>query len=760
MSNAPTPPVTAALAVICLAVVAVSCRSKGAPNEEGTGRQLVATGKGMSREPAPRAVHWVDQLARCELDRAGPLIDLGSPAAQGVTGSWSLSPDPTIVDIERDGETWARFFSKNLTLRFVLDEAAPVFVALRGRGVTSRSAAIELDGKPLGSVSLIRGQARILSTRPTPAPVPPGTHSIDVRFAGSVRGQTEALAEVDWIRAGTAEEDDDARTYAPPTQSEIVANVPLAGVPQRSVALRASSTLRCTTFVPAGARLKAWLGFEGQGVGESAIVASRDGEAPVVLHAEQIKGGDHAQWTPVDVDLDSLAGKIVTVELQSKGGTPGGRLLFGDPTLYLASEATEILPSARLAVVVVMAGIDRARLGSFTNYPTLAELQRSGTTFEAHRSPTTVTAGVIASLLTGLSPRAHGLEDGGARLAAGLTTLSVAARDGSVQTAMFSGCPTTFEAFGFGRGWDKYAAYSPVEGAPAIAPLSDATKWTADRMKTEEARALVVVHARGGHPPWDVTLNEAAKLPPIEYSGTMEPRRAGELIARARAKHSRLRLNESDRTRMWAIYESALAGQDRALGHFIETIKKANLWDKTLFIVTGDLSTSSDNRAPFGEGEEPTEEVLRVPLWVHFPGGAIGGKTIRLPTGMTDLSRTVLDALRLRIPEGFEGVDLFTTASGLALPGGRALPATLGRHYSLRLGDLILSGTAGKLPTLCDTVSDPSCGNDRLERMPRAAALLFRMAYDAEAAAQKHKPMREPATIDAPTAAALQVWGE
>jgi hypothetical protein len=240
----------------------------------------------------------------------------------------------------------------------------------------------------------------------------------------------------------------------------------------------------------------------------------------------------------------------------------------------------------------------------------------------------------------------------------------------------------------------------------------------------------------------------------------MEPRRAGELIARARAKHSRFRLNESDRTRMWAIYESALAGQDRALGHFIETIKKANLWDRTLFIVTGDLSTSSDNRAPFGDGEEPTEEVLRVPMWVHFPGGALGGKTIRLPTGMTDLSRTVLDALRLPVPEGFEGVDLFTTASGIALPGGRALPATLGRHYSLRLGDLILSGAAGKLPSLCDTVSDPSCDNDRLEKMPRAATLLFRMAYDAESAAQKHKPTREPATIDAPTAAALQVWGE
>ena len=757
MRNCPTSPML--LAAILVATVA-SCRSNKGSRDEGATPNRPPTGKGTASEAAPRAVHWIDRLSRCELDRAGTLIDLGSPAAQGLTGSWSLSPDPAIVDIERDGETWARVFGKSLTLRFVLDEAAPVFVALRARGAASRSAAVELDGKPLGSVSFIRGQARILSTRPTPAPVPAGLHSIDIRFSGASRAQTEPLAELDWIRAGNSDEEDDARTYAPPTQSEIVANVPLAGVPHRSVALRASSKLRCTTFVSAGARFKTLLGFEGQGGGEGTIVVSREGEPPVALHSEQVKGGDHAQWVPVDVELDSFAGKIVTLELQSKAGTPGGRLLFGDPTLYLPPQPTEAPPAARLAVVVVMAGIDRARLGSFANYPALAELHRTATTFEAHRSPTTVTAGVVASLLTGLAPRAHGLEDGGARMAAAPTTLSVAARDGSVQTAMFSGCPTTFEAFGFGRGWDKYAAYSPVEGAPAIAPLTEATKWTADRMKTEEARALVVVHARGGHPPWDVTLNEAAKLPPIEYSGTMEPRRAGELIARARARHSRFRLNESDRTRMWAIYESALAGQDRALGHFIETIKKANLWDRTLFIVTGDLSTSSDNRTPFGDGEEPTEEILRVPLWVHFPGGALGGKSIRLPTGTTDLSRTVLDALRLPIPDGFEGVDLFATASAMALPGGRPQAATLGRHYSLRMGDLILSGTAGKVPALCDTVSDPTCGSDRFERMPRAASLLFRLAFDAELAAQKHKPVREPATIDAPTAAALQVWGE
>src|SRR4029079_10185594 len=171
----------------------------------------------------------------------------------------------------------------------------------------------------------------------------------------------------------------------------------------------------------------------------------------------------------------------------------------------------------------------------------------------------------------------------------------------------------------------------------------------------------------------------------------MSPRQTAEGRARARGKHSRFRLSENDRTRMWAIYDAALSGQDRALGQLIDALKKANLWDDALFIVTGDISTNPDGRAPFGDGEELVEDVLKVPLWVHFPGGVLGGTKVSLPTSVTDLSRSVLDALRLPVPEGFEGIDLFATASGAMLPAGRPRNATLGSRYSMRLGALSLS---------------------------------------------------------------------
>jgi hypothetical protein len=270
----------------------------------------------------------------------------------------------------------------------------------------------------------------------------------------------------------------------------------------------------------------------------------------------------------------------------------------------------------------------------------------------------------------------------------------------------------------------------------------------------------VLVHARGGHPPWDVTPAEAAKLPPIDYSGQMEPRRGGQVIGRARGKHSRFRLSEADRTRMWAIYEQALAGQDRALGALVEALRKIDLWNDTLLIVTGDVPMNAEGRAPFGEGEDLSEPMLALPLMVHFPGNAHAGEKVAIPTQVSDLSRTALAALGLPIPEGIGGVDLFSTASSAMPPGGRPLYATLGSRYSMRWGDLVLFGVPGKPPQLCDLVSDPSCETDRHEKMPRAAQALWRATYDAELALRARRLAREPATVDPDTAAALQVWGD
>src|SRR5262249_34115645 len=156
-----------------------------------------------------------------------------------------------------------------------------------------------------------------------------------------------------------------------------------------------------------------------------------------------------------------------------------------------------------------------------------------------------------------------------------------------------------------------------------------------------------------------------------------------------------------------------------------------------------------------GDGEELSEDLLAVPLWVHFPDNALAGTKVDTPTVIFDVARTILDVLHLSVPDGFEGTDLFAIARGGGALGARPLWAALGPSFDVRWGDAVLWGVPGRAPNLCDLSRDPGCEVDRLETMPIAARALWRFMYDAEADAanrRKGRP-REPATVDANTSA-------
>jgi hypothetical protein len=324
--------------LVLLGVLVGSCKPRPGPDADSKARAdsigdspVSARARRSTASDAGRgSLDLIEQVARCDVHPGGVFVDLGSPAAHGVTGWWSLSADPLLTDMERDGETWARVLGRKLVWRFVLDEAAPLFVSMRARGAAVRSAVVSLDARPLGTLSLGRGQGRVSSTHVTPGPVGAGAHVIELRFAGQGRSQTEPAAEIDWVRVARSEE---GGTFAPPTMGQIVSNAALGGVPHRAVALRAPSSLRCPLLLPAEARLELSLGFEGPGRGEAEVLLWRDGEAPVSLYADQAEGGDHALWKPAKIALPDLAGKVATIELRARSSTAGGRLILADPLI-------------------------------------------------------------------------------------------------------------------------------------------------------------------------------------------------------------------------------------------------------------------------------------------------------------------------------------------------------------------------------------------------------------------------------------------
>jgi arylsulfatase A-like enzyme len=708
---------------------------------------------------------FVKSLPRCEVLHRGVLLDLGSPAVEGLE-AWRLSPTPGVTNVEKEGATWARVATRTVDYRFSLDEPLPIFISAKVRGITSKSAQVSIDGKPVGTLGFARGQTRIVSTQVASATTSAGTHVLSLRFSGALKSTgtgADALADVDWIRVGSL--DEDPSTYAPPTLRDVSQSVALAAVPHRTIGLRAPGAVRCTLGVPNGARLRVAVGLQGSGEGEAQIRVLRDTDAPTVLRSARLLGGDRATWTDIEVPLDGYAGKLATLELAATTATRGTRVLFGDPVVSIADHAVQRTPRARAVVVVVLTGIDPARLPPWSPerpLPTFDVLAREGVVFGQHRAPTTVTAGVLATVLTGLSPRQHTVEDGYARLPDRVPTLATMARDASVRTAFFTSNPSTFAPFGFARGWDRTDAHSPVSPAFGTAPFDDFVTWSAEVAKVPGARFLGVLHPRGIHPPFDTTPAEAGALAPKDYAGPIDPRRAGQVLGKLRnAKKTAPKLTDADKARLTSLMDASLAQTDRALSNVIDGLRKIGVWNDTLLVVTSDVATAVDDSVlPFTEGVALSEEVLHVPLFVRFPGGAQAGTRIETPTSHADITRTVLSALGAESIDSAGGVDLFAIATGGSLAAERPVVATLPDRFSTRWGDLRLSGKPGTPPTLCDSAQGASCERDARDAMPLATRALFRWTYDEEGATVAGtRLVREPATVDPETAAAFAVWG-
>ncbi|MCC6648670.1 MAG: sulfatase-like hydrolase/transferase [Polyangiaceae bacterium] len=707
----------------------------------------------------PRKIDLLAKLPRCELRHRGLLFDLGTPAVDGLS-LLRLTPDAGVTSVEREGATWARVSTRELSFRFVLDAPESVFVGARVRGLASKAATVLIDGKAVGTLSFSRHQTRKVETPLFAAPVSAGMHTVALRFSGSSRDGVDPFAEVDWVRVGFA--DDDPSSFAAPTLRDVEQDVALSGVPHRAVSLRGPGSLRCTLGVPPDGRLRTSLGLLGAGEGEAEVRVLVDGSAPVTLRAARLVGGDRATWTDVDLPLLGFEGQIVTLELAATSATRGARVVFGDPVIVGRDMSAVAIPRARAVVVVVLTGVDLYRLPPWSPdrpLPTLATLAREGVVFDRCRAPTTVTGGVLASIITGLSPGEHALNDGQARLPELLPTLGTVVKEASARTAMFTANPWTGEAFGFARGWDRYTMFSPISPALGTAPIDEIVKFIAEKDQSREKGLLAVAHARGIHPPYDLSPGEFAQLPPSDYAGPLDPRRAGQVLERFRQrKRAKEKWSAPDRARLSGMMDAALVATDRSLSNLIDSLRKAELWDDTLLIVTSDVAAALDPVAPpFPEALDLSEDVLSVPLVVRFPRGALAGTRAQAPATSADLARTALAALDVDLgAQG--GKDLFSLAATGTTPVERALVARLGDRYASRWGDLRLAGRQGATPTLCHLPSDPRCERDALEDRPHQAVALFRETFDAEQR-KDPPPRRESARWDADTTAALNVWG-
>lgn len=707
--------------------------------------------------------------ARCVFGYRGTVLDLGDRRLAAQFGVKLIMP--TVDWVEHEGSTWARVRGRSLSVSFFVVAPADVaaegpagatpFVEARVRGGAARTLSFYLNGRAVGTATLVRGESRVVAIKaPTAAPAP-GGNELTLRFSGLAKGTTDASAEIEWVHFGLGEPDPG---YAAPTGGNTRVSTSFGGQPERALSLRGPGFARCEGWIPSGSVVESRARIDGTGAADAEIRFVRDRVPPTVIGTLHLEANDAANarvhsWPVGEIGADGTLG---AVELAVVRASQGARVIFGEPRVVgprthgpTAHDAPE--PS-RNVVLIVMSQLGARSLptyGGTLATPAIASLAASGIVFDPTRASTSVANGALAAMLSGMPARDVGVTDADSRLPKSVTTVADAVRQAGVATAFFTANPLTGAAFGFDRGWSHFVAHAPTEDVPATRVFEDAATWISEH---RAARFFVTVHARGGHPPWDVPLERVKSLPPENYTGGVEARHAAELLGRSFRTPSSYRFEDADRARAWALYGAAMEAEDSAVGSLMATLQSLGLSETTTVILTGDVGVNDAARVPFAESDSLDEAALATPLIVRWARDAGHGERAPVPSNGEDVGATILAAFGLPAPATFVGRNLRILAEvGDSGPMRPAL-AVDRDHFALRWGAFVSIGVRDRETKLCDLLLEPACITDVRESYPLAAHLLRNTLFDRLVTAKAPLP-REPAALDPATLAALKLWG-
>jgi len=91
------------------------------------------------------------------------------------------------------------------------------------------------------------------------------------------------------------------------------------------------------------------------------------------------------------------------------------------------------------------------------------------------------------------------------------------------------------------------------------------------------------------------------------------------------------------------LYDAAIRQADESLGSVVEMLKQKGLWDNTLFAVISDHGEEFAEHGGWLHDQSVYEELMHVPLLIHFPKGRFAGRRVSEVVTLVDLMPTILD---------------------------------------------------------------------------------------------------------------------
>lgn len=315
-------------------------------------------------------------------------------------------------------------------------------------------------------------------------------------------------------------------------------------------------------------------------------------------------------------------------------------------TVWLLDPRGARAPAAGANVLLIT--IDTLRADRLPPYgyreidtPALSRLAAEGVLFRHAYTTAPLTLPAHASLLTGLTPPAHGVRDNaGVRLDEGLDTLAEILERHGYRTGGFVSAFVLDSRWGLDQGFETYVDNFPVTvtdlARMAAIQRPGAATWAAARGWLSDARPgpfFLWIHFFEPHTPYD---------PPEPF----------------RTRYAR------------RLYDGEIAYADALVGQVLAELEQRALLERTLIVVVGDHGEGLGEHGEDEHGLLLYDSTLRIPWIMRLPAGREGGRRIDRAVSLVDVLPTVLDLVGIPAPAGLDGTSLAGLIEGRPL--GRA----------------------------------------------------------------------------------------
>lgn len=680
--------------------------------------------------PAPAGLPWagkfprfdlVERLGFAVLRHDGLWIDFGTTDAFKYTlGGWLTGWGRAR---EADGAGFAHAIGSASRVFFPWAESQDVVLRLRVRPLGAASCAVYVGDRRVGRLDLSGAGWAVRSIRIPAASVRHGENSLLLRWSGtSDAGGEASAAAVDWIHVAPASASADAPPFL---QAAAQGTMRVAGADARVLLLPGGAGLSYPIDVPERSPVLGMLVARAApgGAVRLTVRVTADGESPVTLLEEDV-GAEPGAPRPVAVDLSSVAGRVVRLDLDAAGGAAG--LVLASPAVFAAPERSDPAALGRIggtrARGVVLVMIDTLRADHTQPYgrtrvraPALQALADGGALFERFSAVEDWTKPTCATMLTGLYPWTHRAQTEDARLGASVRMMTEDLRERGVRTAAFVANGYVSDRFGFQRGWDHYVNYIR-EGKKTDAEyvLGDASAWI-EANKSE--RFFAYVHTIDPHVPYAPPPEFLRPYHDGAYSGPVVARKTH--LQLDEIKRGALRVGDRDKEYIRALYAGEIGYHDHHLGRFLARLGEIGLLDETMIMVTSDHGEEFWERGSVGHGHSIFQELVHVPFILAWKGTIPAGVRIADNHDHAAIMPTILDALGLDPPDHIEGRSVLPRALGREEPGphggfsthqGERMAVWSGR-YKLQMNGLARGA-------LFDLAEDPGSERDLDDARP------------------------------------------